>query len=315
MSTENWAIALHGGAGTIARAGMAPERRAEYEASLAACLAVGSDILSNGGNSMDAVEATVNALEDAPLFNAGRGAVLTSDGTFELDSAIMRGRDLAAGAVINVRRIANPISLARLVMEHSNHVVLAGDGAERFAGEQGVAFVEPAYFETEHRRAQLVAARGRAQVMLDHSEDDDPATRSLGTVGAVARDAAGDLAAATSTGGMTNKHPGRVGDSPLIGAGTYASNLSCAVSATGHGEMFIRLVVAHDIAALMQHGGLTLEAAVRRKVCDELPAIDGSGGVVAVGRSGPPVMMFNTPGMYRARQCAGGAPEIAIFAD
>ncbi|MET3601713.1 isoaspartyl peptidase/L-asparaginase family protein [Martelella mangrovi] len=308
MKTE-WAIALHGGAGTILRETMSAEREATYREALAAALSRGSDILERGGSSADAVEAVVNALEDDSLFNAGHGAVLTADGAFELDAAIMRGGDLAAGAVAGVVDIRNPVSLARQVMERSQHVLLAGDGASRFARELGIEPVSNDYFETEYRRKQLIQAQAKNEVSLDHND------RKFGTVGAVARDRAGDLAAATSTGGMTNKRPGRIGDSPLIGAGTYASNRSCAVSATGHGEMFIRLTVARDIAALMEYAGLSLEAAVDRKVMRELPEIDGRGGVIAVSREGRPVFGFNTPGMYRAAQWEGADVEVGIYAD
>ncbi|MBD8891716.1 isoaspartyl peptidase/L-asparaginase family protein [Roseibium litorale] len=306
--TDGWAIALHGGAGTILKENMTPERETAYSAGLREALLRGSIILSDGGSCEDAVEAVVRALEDDPLFNAGRGAVLTADGTFELDAAIMRGKDLAAGAVTGVSDIRNPVSLARLVMERSEHVLLAGDGAARFARAQGIGAVSSGYFETGYRREQLLKAQARNEVSLDHSD------HKYGTVGAVARDRNGHLAAATSTGGMTNKKPGRIGDSPLIGAGTYASDKSCAVSATGHGEMFIRMTVARDIAALMEYAGLPLEEAARRKVLDELPLIGGGGGIIAVGRSGPPVLTFNTAGMYRAAQSEGGTVETGIYA-
>jgi len=309
MVKSGWAIALHGGAGTISRESMTPERRTAYDTSLAAALIAGRDLVASGGSCVDAVEATVRALERDPLFNAGHGAVLTSDGRFELDSSIMRGKDLAAGAVIGLRHIASPVSLARMVMEQSPYVVLAGEGAETFAKAQGVEFVEQSYFETDYRRQQLQEAKAKAAVMLDHSEG------RFGTVGAVARDSHGDLAAATSTGGMTNKAPGRVSDSPIIGAGTYADRDNCAVSATGHGEMFIRMTVARDIAALMQYAGLTLEDAARRKVMVDLPEIGGRGGIISVGKAGAPVFCVNTSGMYRAMQCEGGPLTTGIFAE
>ncbi|MGR6467393.1 isoaspartyl peptidase/L-asparaginase family protein [Rhizobium sp. PAMB 3182] len=305
--TNGWAIALHGGAGTILKESMTAERESAYRKGLADALARGREVLESGGASEAAVEATVNALEDNPLFNAGYGAVLTADETAELDAAIMRGSDLAAGAVAGVADIRNPVSLARLVMERSSHVMLAGEGASRFAREHDVAMVPNTYFMTDFRLEQLRKAMAKNQVSLDHNDN------KYGTVGAVARDRMGNVAAATSTGGMTNKRPGRIGDSPLIGAGTYASNRSCAVSATGHGEMFIRLTVARDIAALMEYAGLSLADAASRKVMKELMEIDGRGGIIAVGTSGDPVMIFNTPGMYRAAQCEGGEPEIGIY--
>ncbi|MGR6432640.1 isoaspartyl peptidase/L-asparaginase family protein [Rhizobium sp. PAMB 3174] len=304
---NGWAIALHGGAGTILKESMTAERESAYRKGLADALARGREVLESGGASEVAVEATVNALEDNPLFNAGYGAVLTADETAELDAAIMRGSDLAAGAVAGVADIRNPVSLARLVMERSSHVMLAGEGASRFAREQNAAMVPNTYFITDFRLEQLRKAMAKNQVSLDHNDN------KYGTVGAVARDRMGNVAAATSTGGMTNKRRGRIGDSPLIGAGTYASNRSCAVSATGHGEMFIRLTVARDIAALMEYAGLSLADAASRKVMKELMEIDGRGGIIAVGTSGDPVMIFNTPGMYRAAQCEGGEPEIGIY--
>ncbi|WP_176083545.1 isoaspartyl peptidase/L-asparaginase [Martelella sp. HB161492] len=308
--SDDWAIALHGGAGTILKETMTPEREAAYRQGLEAALAAGRAVLEAGGAAEDAVEASVIALEDDPLFNAGRGAVLTADGGFELDSAIMRGHDLAVGAVFSVCDVANPIRLARLVMDYSPHVAFCGEGASRFARAGGLPAVPPAYFETAHRRQQLEKARAANVISLDHNDN------KFGTVGAVARDARGNLAAATSTGGMTNKAVGRIGDSPVIGAGTYASNASCAVSATGHGELFIRLTVARDIAAMMEYGGLSLIEASRRKVLVELATLEAeSGGIIAVGRTGDPVLVFNSAGMYRAAQSAGGEPVIAIYRD
>ncbi|WP_299345578.1 isoaspartyl peptidase/L-asparaginase [uncultured Maritalea sp.] len=307
MEKVAWGIALHGGAGTITRDKLTPEKEAECHEGLAAALKAGSDILQAGGTSLDAVEATVRSLEDNVLFNAGKGAVLTSEGNFELDASIMDGKDLDAGGVINVGHIANPISLARAVMEKSDHVLLCGEGAEQFASSVEVPFVEQAYFDTPYRREQLAAAKEQFIVTLDHSD------HKFGTVGAVARDRSGNLAAATSTGGMTNKKPGRVGDTPIVGAGTFADNRSCAVSATGHGEMFIRLSVAHDISALMRYKNLSLADAVHQKVMEELPTIDGRGGVISIGKSGAPVLCFNTAGMYRASQVEGDEIETQIF--
>ncbi len=309
MSETGWAIALHGGAGTIPRAQVSAEKEAECHDGLRRALRAGADILEQGGSSFDAVEATVIELENDPNFNAGHGSVLTSDGGFELDASIMRGSDLEAGAVVGVSRIEHPISLARLVLEKSDHLMFVGEGAYEFAKSQNVPFVDPSFFDTPYRRAQLEAAKKASVVSLDHNDG------KFGTVGAVARDRSGGLAAATSTGGMTNKKPGRIGDTPLIGAGTYASDQSCAVSATGHGEMFIRMTVARDIAALMEYANYSLEDAVHRKVMEELPKIDGDGGVVAIGKTGAPILVMNTDGMYRASMVENGKPYTAIFGD
>ncbi|PVA09839.1 beta-aspartyl-peptidase [Pelagivirga sediminicola] len=305
----DWALALHGGAGTILREHLSPEDETRYRAGLEVALAAGRAVLEAGGTALDAVEETVTALEENPVFNAGKGSVLTAEGAVEMDAAIMDGASLDAGAVIGLRRVRNPVRLARQVMEHSPHVMLAWQGAEDFARHMGAETMALEWFVTGHRSTQLAEARAANVVSLDHSDG------KYGTVGAVARDRNGNLAAATSTGGMTNKQPGRVGDAPLIGAGTYASNRSCAVSATGHGEMFIRLTVARDIAAMMEYQGLDLAAATYRKVHEELPRIDGAGGVIAVGAEGAPVLSFNSEGMYRAAQCEGAAPIIAIFED
>ncbi|MFC6488503.1 isoaspartyl peptidase/L-asparaginase family protein [Nitratireductor sp. GCM10026969] len=303
-----WALALHGGAGTILREKLSAAGEASFREGLGHALICGRTVLKDGGSAVEAVERVVVALEDNPLFNAGRGSVLTSQATIEMDAAIMDGRAREAGAVIGLRTVRNPVCLARKVMEESDHAVLAWQGAEAFARRVSAETVDPEWFITDHRRKQLEDAREAAMVTLDHNDG------KYGTVGAVARDSAGNLAAATSTGGMTNKHPGRVGDTPIIGAGTYADNRTCAVSATGHGEMFIRLTVARDIAAMVEYQGLDLVEAVRRKVL-ELPEIGGSGGVIALGRTGRPVLTFNTRGMYRACQSEGGQAEISIFAD
>lgn len=307
--SKNWALALHGGAGTILREKLSSSDEARYRAGLEAALAAGRAVLEASGTALDAVEETVTALEENPLFNAGKGSVLTAEGAVEMDAAIMDGASLNAGAVIGVCRVRNPVRLARQVMEQSPHVILAWRGAEDFAQRIGTAAMPLEWFITDHRRAQLVNARAANMVSLDHNDG------KYGTVGAVARDCYGNLSAATSTGGMTNKQPGRVGDAPLIGAGTYASNRSCAVSATGHGEMFIRLTVARDIAAMIEYQGLDLAAAVRRKVHEELPRINGTGGVIAIGLEGMPILSFNSAGMYRASQCEGADPVIAIFED
>lgn len=300
------AIAIHGGAGTLPRAEMTPDQEAAYRAGLAAALDAGYAVLEDGGTSLDAVTVAVRILEDDPLFNAGRGAVLTHEGTVELDASIMDGRTLAAGAIAGVAHIRNPVELARAVMEHSPHVMLIGTGAEEFAHTRNIAFVANDYFKTETRKAQL------RRVLVG---DTRPANElsALGTVGAVARDPAGNLAAATSTGGMTGKRYGRVGDSPIIGAGTYADNGSCAVSATGHGEYFIRTAVAHDICARVAYGGATLQQAADAVVMDRLARMGGEGGIIAVDASGQVVMSFNSEGMFRGARSSEGMREVAIY--
>ena len=300
-------LAIHGGAGTLPRAEMSVEREAEYRAALAAALAAGFAVLEDSGSSLDAVTKAVSTLEDDALFNAGRGAVFTLDGRNELDASIMDGATLAAGAVCGLTRIRNPIELARAVMEHSEYVFLGGAGAEEFAASRGFEFVGPDYFHTAARWRQLERIRGGdggvSPLTISH----------VGTVGAVALDARGRLAAATSTGGMTGKRFGRIGDSPLIGAGTYADDRSCAVSAPGHGEMFIRAAVAHDICARVRFGGRTLARAVQEVVMEELPAIGGEGGVIAIDRSGRVEMEFNSEGMFRASRVSGGSASIDIY--
>ena len=300
-------LAIHGGAGTLPRAEMSPEREAEYRAGLDAALAAGFQVLEGGGTSLDAVTKAVVALENNGLFNAGHGAVFTLDGRNELDASIMNGATLEAGAVCGLTRIRNPIELARAVMEHSEYVFLSGAGAEEFAASRGFEFVGGDYFYTAARWRQLERIRGGDGGL-------SPLTIShVGTVGAVALDSGGRLAAATSTGGMTGKRFGRIGDSPLIGAGTYADDRSCAVSATGHGEMFIRAAVAHDICARVRFGGRTLGEAVRQVVMEELPALGGEGGVIAIDRQGRIEMEFNCEGMFRASRLSGGSAAIGIY--
>ncbi len=300
------AIAIHGGAGAMPRAALSAEREQLYRAGLSTALDRGYAVLEGDGSSLDAVAAAVRVLEDDPLFNAGHGAALTRDGAAELDAAIMDGRQLRAGAVASVRHVRNPIDLARRIMEKSRHVLLVGAGAEEFALEEQFALVPNHYFRTAERLAQLEAEqRGERMSEL--------LPTSKGTVGAVALDAAGNLAAATSTGGMTNKRPGRVGDSPIIGAGTYAKNGVCAVSATGHGEYFIRAVAAHHICAAVQYRGLTLQQAVREMLHDILAAMGGDGGLIAVGQDGQLVMDFSSEGMFRGARDSGGRREIAIY--
>jgi beta-aspartyl-peptidase (threonine type) len=313
-------LVVHGGAGTISRDQMTPELEAQYRADLERALRAGHEVLKRGGTSLDAVETTVRVLEDSPLFNAGKGAVFTHDGRNELDASIMDGATLKAGAVAGVHRVKNPISLARLVMERSAHVLLAGDGAEAFAREQGVELVDPKYFFTERRWKALEDAKkkeaeerkaGKPNARVTTiSESDD---YKFGTVGAVALDGAGNLAAATSTGGMTNKRYGRVGDSPIVGAGTYANNRTCAVSATGHGEFFIRSVVAYDIAALMEYKGLPLKEAADEVVMNKLVKLGGEGGVIAVDARGNVAMPFNTPGMFRGTIDEQGRVTVDIY--
>ncbi|HEX5463058.1 MAG TPA: isoaspartyl peptidase/L-asparaginase [Steroidobacteraceae bacterium] len=300
------AIAIHGGAGAVPRHTLSAERERHYREGLAAALDLGYATLEQGGSSLDAVSAAVQSLEDNPLFNAGRGAALTRDGAAELDAAIMEGRQQRAGAVAAVRHVRNPIELARRVMEKSRHVLLVGAGAEEFAMEEGIALVPNVYFRTEERRAQLESERSGRPVS-------DLVPSSQGTVGAVALDAAGDLAAATSTGGMTNKRQGRVGDSPIIGAGTYAKNGVCAVSATGQGEFFIRTVAAHHICAAVEFRGLALREAVRELLHDKLRELGGSGGVIAVDRSGRIVAEFSTEGMFRGARDSSGLRQIDIY--
>jgi beta-aspartyl-peptidase (threonine type) len=298
------AIAVHGGAGVIPPAELTPERRQAFHAALAAALRAGFALIEAGGASLDAVVSAVKVLEDDPLFNAGRGAVIAANGQHELDASIMDGRDLRAGSISGVQHVRNPIELARRVMDHSPHVMLAGPGADEFAIGQGLIPVPNEYFSTERRRMELEChLRGDAGV-------GDEAV--LGTVGAVALDSHGNLAAATSTGGMTGKKWGRVGDSPIIGAGTYAANDCCAVSATGHGEYFIRAVVAHEIASLMRYRGIGVREAADEVVMKQLVKLGASGGVIAVGRDGSIAMPFNSPGMLRGAMDSCGRFETGI---
>lgn len=301
-----FAIAIHGGAGVIGRASMTPEAERSYTAELGRALDAGYAVLESGGSSLDAVVAAVKILEDSPLFNAGRGAVFNAEGANELDASLMDGQTLRAGAVAGLRHVRNPIELARLVMERSPHVFLAGRGAEEFALENGMPLVPRSWFYTERRWQQLEQARrGERLSAADIGY--------YGTVGAIALDAHGNLAAATSTGGMTNKRWGRVGDSPIIGAGTYADNGSCAVSATGSGEFFIRGVIAHEISALMKYRGLPVDEAARAAIRGRLAALGGDGGVIVVDREGNIAMEFNTEGMFRGARDAKGRREIAIY--
>ena len=330
---HRWAIVVHGGAGVIERAAMGPAGDAAYRASLAKATETGAKVLAQGGSSLDAVEATINVLEDDPLFNAGRGAVFNAEGKNEMDSAIMDGSNLKAGAVAGVMRTRHPISLARAVMEKSPHVTLVGAGADAFAAKVGLEQVDPSFFFTESRWQSLVKQlqkQGRpapprpagappqgAVVPVGKvlQIDESPEAHRYGTVGVVALDRQGNIAAGTSTGGMQAKMPGRVGDSPIIGAGTYASNQSCAVSGTGTGEYFIRLGVAREVCNLVQFKGLPLQQAADQVIHGELEAMHGDGGVIAITPDGQVAWSFNSPGMYRARQVEGGKMEVAIYND
>ena len=297
---QQWALAIHGGAGGMSREKMDSVSDIQYRTSLKAALDEGKRILADGGTAMDAVEQTIRILEDNPLFNAGKGAVFNHDGINELDAAFMDGATLGAGAIAGVTDIKNPISAARKVMTNSQHVMLTGAGASQFAKEQGLEIVPPSYFHTEQRYNEL-------QELLKKEK--------FGTVGCVALDKNGNLAAGTSTGGMSNKRYNRVGDAPIIGAGTYANNTTCAVSATGHGEYFIRCTVAHDISALMEYKGLSLNDASELVVNDKLVKAGGSGGVICVDKYGNISMPFNSTGMFRGFARADGNEGIFIFKD
>lgn len=303
------ALAIHGGAGTIAREEMTAVREKGYHEALDRALRAGQGVLSSGGSALDAVEAAVRALENTPHFNAGKGSVFNADGQHEMDASIMSGADLRAGGVACVQNVKNPVTLARRVMEKSPHVLVSGPGAFEFAHKQKIELEDDQYFFDEFRYQQWKKASGTDSVQLDHSDGG----KKFGTVGAVALDAQGHLAAATSTGGMTNKKWQRIGDSPIIGAGTYANDETCAVSCTGHGESFIRAVAAHDVHALMAYKGLSLQEAVRIVVHEKLPPLDGEGGLIAVDRSGNLVLDFNCSGMYRGHVGPDGTVHTAIF--
>ncbi len=313
---SNFAIAIHGGAGTILRISMTREKEKAYLGGLKESLTAGHDVLKNGGSAMDAVQAAVMAMENNPLFNAGLGAVFTHDGGHEQDACICDGSTKDVGAVASLRHIKSPITLARLVLEKSPHVLLAGDGAEKFAAANGMVLVEESSFDTEFRRKQLDFALAKekkdskAHTQLDHS--DDPESK-MGTVGAVAVDMHGNIAAATSTGGMTNKRLGRIGDTPMIGAGTYANNNTCAVSATGHGEYIMRGLISYDISALIEYKGMTLSEAAGLVVMKKFKKLGGDGGVIAIDRRGNIAMPFNSKGMYRGSMLADGTMELGIF--
>jgi beta-aspartyl-peptidase (threonine type) len=328
QAPHRWAIVLHGGAGVIERATMSPETEKAYRASLSKATEAGAQVLDKGGSSLDAIEAAIKILEDDPLFNAGRGADFAADGTNQLDAAIMDGATLKAGAVGDVTRTKNPISLARAVMEKSPHVFLVGKGADEFSAQAGLEQVEPSYFFTERRWQSLVKElkkdglpipprpAGAPQPPANPISEIEPVdAHKFGTVGVVALDRAGNVAAGTSTGGTNAKRWGRVGDSPIIGAGTYAANQSCAVSATGTGEYFIRLTVARTVCALVEYKGMKLQDAVDEVIHKQLKVLLGDGGVIAIAPDGQMAWSFNTPGMYRAKLAEGGKLQVGVYND
>lgn len=321
----NFGIAIHGGAGTILRSSMTPEKEKLYTDALRTALQSGFVVLEKGGSALDAVETAVRSLEDCPLFNAGKGAVFNNAGTHEMDASIMSGKDLSAGAVSLIKRVKNPISLARSVMERSEHVFLCGDGAEEFAKQMNLEFAGDEYFHDAFRFEQWKKAQETEGSFLDHNlnaevgmqnselNTENTKDKKFGTVGAVALDKDGNLAAATSTGGMTNKKFGRVGDSPIIGAGTYANNNTCAISCTGHGELFIRSVVAYDVSALMEYKNLSLREACEEVVMKKLVKIGGEGGLIAIDKNGNIELPFNSEGMYRAMKNGSGVEKVEIY--
>jgi len=306
---QKFILAIHGGAGTILKSAMNAEKESAYTLALKEALDAGFRLLEKGNSALSAVEAAVSSLEDCPLFNAGRGAVFTHDGLHEMDAAIMDGKSLKAGAVAGIKNVKNPVRLARAVMEKSEHVLLAGNGAEAFARKMEIPFEEDSYFFQQSRYDQLVEIRDTEKTALDHS-----AEKKFGTVGAVALDRHGNLAAATSTGGMTNKRFGRIGDTPVIGAGTYANDKTCAVSCTGHGEFFLRAVVAYDVSCLIEYKGMTLQHACDHVIKEKLVALGGEGGLVAVDRAGNYSLNFNSEGMYRGIRNSEGISQVAIYA-
>ncbi len=318
-NTENsFGIILHGGAGTILKENMSDSLEAAYKEVLEKAIKTGHDILENGGTSLEAIAETIKIMEDSPLFNAGKGAVFTHDETNELDASVMVGNTQDAGAISGVTRVKNPIDLAIKVMTDSPHVMLSGSGAEQFASEQGIEMVDPSYFYTENRFRSLQRVKDSEKTELDHDDKTaftDPFIKDskFGTVGAAALDKHGNLAAGTSTGGMTNKKWNRIGDAPIIGAGTYANNATCAVSSTGWGEFFIRAVVAHDISALMEYKGLSLKEAAEEVIQKKVPELGGDGGIIAIDKDGNMVAEFNTAGMYRAIMNAKGEMTIGIY--
>ena len=311
-------LVIHGGAGTILRKNMTLEKEEKYRAVLAEAIQVGHRILKGGGSSQEAVEKTINIMEDSPLFNAGKGAVLNSNASIELDASFMEGKSLGAGAISGVRTVKNPISAAIKVMEASPHVMLSGSGADAFANEQGLEIVSPEYFLTERRinaLREVQKASSTSNINDKHQSNDFINQQRYGTVGCVALDMFGNLAAGTSTGGMTNKKWNRIGDAPIIGAGTYANNATCAISSTGWGEFFIRTVVAHDISALMEYKKLSIQDAAYEVIHNKVAKLGGDGGVIGIDSNGNMMMEMNTPGMYRAKMDAQGKMEVKIYID
>ena len=319
LSNQQVKIVIHGGAGTILKSNMTPEMEAEYRDKLTEALMAGYTLLQNGGSSLDAVETVIKIMEDSPLFNAGKGAVFTHEGTNELDASIMDGKTLKAGSVAGLKHIKNPISLARLVMEQSPHVMMVGEGAESFAKQRGIEMVPQEYFYTEKRWKQLQQLLEKEKKQQDSLKQIkmnalpfDSEEKQLGTVGCVALDRIGNIAAGTSTGGIANKRFGRVGDSPILGAGTYANNQSCGVSATGDGEYFIRSVVVHDISALVEYQSMPIQKAAET-VIGKVGKLGGTGGVICLDKSGNMALFFNTEGMYRAYIDDNGKPVVLIY--
>lgn len=303
-----YSIAIHGGAGTILKSQMTPDKEEKYTSALHQCLSAGLQILQKGGSAIDAVEAAIIGLENCPLFNAGKGAVFTNEGKHEMDASIMKGETLEAGSVAGISGVKNPIALARKVMEKTEHVLLSGKGAERFAKSIDAVFENDEYFYDELRYQQWLQVKDTGTTQMDHVDE-----KKFGTVGCVALDMNGNLAAGTSTGGMTNKRFGRVGDTPLVGIGTYANNETCAVSCTGHGEFFIRKVVAYDVSCLMEYKGLSLNQACDTVVNQKLKAFGGEGGLIAIDKLGNIELCFNSEGMYRAFAKSDGAIKVEIY--
>ena len=325
---ENFTLVIHGGAGTILKKNMTAEKELAYKDKLKEALSAGHAILNNGGSSVDAVESAIMVMEDSPLFNAGKGAVFTNEGKNEMDASIMDGQTLEAGSVAMINTIKNPISAARVVMEQSPHVMMVGEGAVKFAREHKIDLVDSSYFHDEKRYQQWQQIKGTIETQMDHSEEQientqdqfnaefkEPIDEKFGTVGAVALDKNGNIAAGTSTGGMTNKMYGRVGDSPVIGAGTYANNATCGVSSTGHGEYFIRAVVAYDIAAIMEYKGVSLQEAANEVIHNKLPKLGGAGGIISVDKDGNFALTFNTEGMYRGSVREDGVLKVSVYKD
>ena len=312
---HKFGIAIHGGAGTILRSSLTPEKEKSYKEALQTSRDLGYSILQKGGSSLDAVETAIRSLEDCPLFNAGKGAVFNSDEKHEMDASIMYGKDISAGAVGLVRNVRNPITLARKIMENTTHVFVCGEGAEQYAKAFRLEMESDEYFYDEFRHQQWGMSRMAGGAFLDHNVrvTNGPDEKKFGTVGAVALDMHGNLAAGTSTGGMTNKSPGRLGDSAVIGAGTYANNNTCAISCTGHGELFIRAVVAYDISALMEYKNLSLAEACQEVVMKKLVRIEGEGGLIAIDKHCNIELPFNSEGMYRAMKSSDGREDVAIY--